>query len=92
MFGFGIDKKTLYIIIGILVVISLLSYGTDGIISLLLSIQAVLIAITVHEFGHAFGLSHRISDKYSIMCQTGAGRVVQRVDQASHNYINEMYN
>ncbi len=54
MFGFGIDKKTLYIIIGILVVISLLSYGTDGIISLLLSIPAVLIAITVHEFGHAF--------------------------------------
>ena len=54
MFGFGIDKKTLYIIIGILVVISLLSYGTDGIISILLSIPAVLIAITVHEFGHAF--------------------------------------
>ena len=54
MFGFGIDKKTLYIIIGILVIISLLSYGTDGIISLLLSIPAVLIAITVHEFGHAF--------------------------------------
>ena len=54
MFGFGIDKKTLYIIIGILVVISLVSYGTDGIISLLLSITAVLIAITVHEFGHAF--------------------------------------
>lgn len=54
MFGFGIDKKTLYIIIGILVVISLLSYGTDGIIGILLSIPAVLIAITVHEFGHAF--------------------------------------
>lgn len=54
MFGFGIDKKTLYIIIGILVAISLLSYGTDGIIGILLSIPAVLIAITVHEFGHAF--------------------------------------
>lgn len=26
-----------------------------------------------HEFGHAFGLSHRISDKNSIMCQTGRG-------------------
>lgn len=44
-----------------------------------------------HEIGHALGLSHQ-SNVYSIMCQTGAGRVVQRVDQASHNYINEMYN
>ena len=61
MFGFGIDKKTLYIIIGILVVISLLSYGTDGIISILLSIPAVLIAITVHEFGHAFA-AYKLGD------------------------------
>ncbi len=61
MFGFGIDKKTLYIIIGILVVLSLASYGTDGIISLLLSIPAVLIAITVHEFGHAFA-AYKLGD------------------------------
>ena len=54
MFGYGIDKKTLYIVAGILVIISLFSYGTDGIIDLLLSVPAVLIAITVHEFGHAF--------------------------------------
>lgn len=54
MFGFGFDKKTLYIIIGILVLFSLASYGTSGIIDLLLSVPAVLVAITVHEFGHAF--------------------------------------
>ena len=54
MFGFNIDKRTLYIIIGVLVVISLMSYGTSGIFSLILSIPAVLLAITVHEFGHAF--------------------------------------
>ena len=54
MFGFNFDKKTLYIIIGILVVLSLASYGTAGIFDLILSVPAVLLAITVHEFGHAF--------------------------------------
>ena len=61
MFGFNIDKKTLYIIIGILVVISLMSYGTSGIFSLILSIPAVLLAITVHEFGHAFA-AYKLGD------------------------------
>ena len=35
MFGYGIDKKTLYIVAGILLKISLFSYGTGGIIDLL---------------------------------------------------------
>ena len=54
MFGFNFDKRTLYIIIGVLVVFSLMSYGTEGLFSLILSIPAVLLAITVHEFGHAY--------------------------------------
>ena len=61
MFGYGIDKKTLYIVAGILVIISLFSYGTDGIIDLLLSVPAVLLAITVHEFGHAFA-AYKLGD------------------------------
>lgn len=61
MFGYNIDKKTLYIVAGILVIISLFSYGTDGIIDLLLSVPAVLIAITVHEFGHAFA-AYKLGD------------------------------
>lgn len=61
MFGFNFDKKTLYIIIGILVLISLISYGTDGIFDLMLSIPAVLLAITVHEFGHAFA-AYKLGD------------------------------
>ena len=52
MFGFNFDKKTLYIVIGILVLISLISYGADGIFDLMLSIPAVLLAITVHEGMH----------------------------------------
>ena len=61
MFGFNFDKKTLYIIIGILVVLSLASYGTAGIFDLILSIPAVLLAITVHEFGHAFA-AYKLGD------------------------------
>ena len=61
MFGYNIDKKTLYIIVGILVVFSLMSYGTEGIFSLILSIPAVLLAITVHEFGHAFA-AYKLGD------------------------------
>lgn len=61
MFGFNFDKKTLYIIIGVLVVLSLVSYGAAGIIDLLLSVPAVLVAITVHEFGHAFA-AYKLGD------------------------------
>ena len=61
MFGFNFDKKTLYILIGVLVLLALLSYGTSGIFSLILSIPAVLVAITVHEFGHAFA-AYKLGD------------------------------
>lgn len=61
MFRFDFDRKTLYIIIGILVAISLLSYGIEGIAGLLLSIPAVLLAITVHEFGHAYS-AYKLGD------------------------------
>lgn len=61
MFGFNFDRKTLYIIVGILVIMSLMSYGADGIFSLILSVPAVLLAITVHEFGHAFA-AYKLGD------------------------------
>ena len=61
MFGFNFDRKTLYMIIGILVIMSLMSYGTEGIFSLILSIPAVLLALTVHEFGHAFA-AYKLGD------------------------------
>ena len=61
MFGFNFDRRTLYIIIGILVVTSLMSYGTSALFSLILSIPAVLLAITVHEFGHAFA-AYKLGD------------------------------
>lgn len=61
MFGFNFDRRTLYMIVGILVIMSLMSYGAEGIFSLILSIPAVLLAITVHEFGHAFA-AYKLGD------------------------------
>ena len=56
MFRFGMDKRTLYIIIAIIVIFSLRRYLTDtnALFSLVLTLPAVLIAITFHEFAHAF--------------------------------------
>lgn len=56
MFQFGMDRKMLYIIMVVLVVLSLGRYLTDtnALLSLVLTIPAVLIAITFHEYAHAF--------------------------------------
>lgn len=56
MFQFGIDKKTLYIIMAVLVIMSLGRYlnNTNELLNLLLTLPAVLIAITFHEYAHAF--------------------------------------
>lgn len=61
MFGFNFDKRTLYIIIGVLALMSLARYGTEGIFDLILSVPAVLLAITVHEYGHAFA-AYKLGD------------------------------
>lgn len=56
MFQFGMDRKTLYIIMAVLVVMSLGRYlsDTNALLSLVLTLPAVLIAITFHEYAHAF--------------------------------------
>ncbi len=53
---FQIDKRYLYILMVIFVIMGLSRYltNTNELISLLLTIPAVLIAITFHEFAHAF--------------------------------------
>lgn len=57
-FGNGIDRRTLYIILGVLVVISLINAGTGFWIQTILTIPAVVIAMTFHEFAHAWTADH----------------------------------
>lgn len=53
MFGYGIDKKTLYIILAVLVVLSLATMTRWEWLNILLTLPAVIIAITFHEYAHA---------------------------------------
>ncbi len=56
MFNFSFDKRILYIILGIMILSTIASYATQegALLGLLLTIPGVLIAITFHEFAHAF--------------------------------------
>lgn len=44
-----------------------------------------------HEMGHAFGLAHWNSNPYSIMCETGSGRIVQSVQLPDNDAIKTLY-
>lgn len=56
MFNFSFDKRIIYIILGIMVLSMVVQYmsNPEMLQSLLFSIPGVLIAITFHEFAHAF--------------------------------------
>ncbi len=56
MFGFGLDRRTISIIVIILLGFTVLRYisNPESLLSLVLTVPAVLIAITFHEFAHAF--------------------------------------
>lgn len=56
MFNFSFDNRILWMILGIMLLISLSTVATQpgGIIGFILTIPAVIIAITFHEFAHAF--------------------------------------
>ena len=56
MFNFSFDKRVLYVVITIMVFMTLANYISNpgALFGLLASIPGVLIAITFHEFAHAF--------------------------------------
>lgn len=56
MFNFGIDKRIIYIILAFFIITNISSYiaNPDNLLNLVLTLPAVLIAITFHEFAHAF--------------------------------------
>lgn len=56
MFSFNFDRRILYIILVIFIIMNIGSYITNQnkLLSLVLTLPAVLIAITFHEFAHAY--------------------------------------
>ena len=54
MFDFMSDKKTITIILVVLLLLWLVRAGTGGVLNLLLTVPGLLIALTFHEFAHAY--------------------------------------
>jgi len=50
----GVNRNVIYGLLILLAVLSLASMGASGLINLLLTLPAVIIAITFHEFAHAY--------------------------------------
>lgn len=69
-FGNGIDRRTLYIILGVLVVISLVNAGSGFWVETLLTLPAVVIAISFHEYAHA-----KAADKFGDTTPRSQGRL-----------------
>ena len=61
MFDFNFDRRTIFIIIAIMLVAWLISAGTSGILSILLSLPGVIIAMTFHEYAHALA-AYKLGD------------------------------
>ena len=68
MFNFSYDKRVLYIVLAILVVISLTNLMTSpgALLSILYGLPGVLIAITFHEFAHGF-VAYKLGDNTAKM-------------------------
>ncbi len=63
MFGFSFDRRTINIIIGVLLGVTILRLisNTDLLISILVSAPGVLIAITFHEYAHGLA-AYKLGD------------------------------
>ena len=53
MFGYGFDRRVLYGILIALVIYDVMSMSRGDWLSILLTLPAIIIAITIHEFSHA---------------------------------------
>lgn len=61
MYGFNLDRKSIYIFIGIILLITLLNAETFDIMITLLTLPGVILAMSFHEFAHAF-VAYKLGD------------------------------
>jgi len=62
MFNFMFDKKTIIIILAVVLGLWLINAGDNGILYILLTIPGILIALTFHEFAHAWA-ANKLGDE-----------------------------
>lgn len=61
LFGYNFDRRTLYIIMGIMALLLLFSLSSFSILSTILTLPGVIIAISCHEFAHAW-MANKLGD------------------------------
>lgn len=61
MFNFELDKRFIYVILAIMVIMSVAGMSGNYLLSLLLTLPGVIIAITFHEFAHAYA-AYKLGD------------------------------
>lgn len=62
MFNFRFDKRIIYLILGIFLIKSLIDGGQSNMLALLLTLPGIFIAITFHEFAHAY-VAYKLGDQ-----------------------------
>ena len=62
LFGYNFDKKTLYIIIAIFAILLLFNLSSFNILATILTLPGVIIAISFHEFAHAW-MANKLGDQ-----------------------------
>lgn len=62
MFNFSFDKRIIYLILGIFLIKSLIDGGQSNMLALLLTLPGIFIAITFHEFAHAY-VAYKLGDQ-----------------------------
>ena len=62
MFGFGFDRRFIYILLGCLVLFSLINFSSGNLLAILFTLPAVIIAIAFHEYAHAW-MADRLGDE-----------------------------
>lgn len=54
MFGYSFDKRSLYIMLAIFLALTLINLSTFSLVTTLLTLPGVILAMSFHEFAHAF--------------------------------------
>lgn len=61
MYNFQFDKRILYVVLAVMVVISIAGMNKNYLMGLVLTLPGVIVAITFHEFAHAYA-AYKLGD------------------------------